>query len=128
MDSNVLQMTDIFLEELNVEKMNLETPIEEDQSLEISGEMMYSEEDEDYFRYILEVIFIQRKKVKISLVYDTYFILENFDEKKVDSNYLASEFNKYVWPYLIQEIDNITSKMSINRIKLPSYGVIMNDR
>ncbi|MBM7558133.1 hypothetical protein [Halanaerobacter jeridensis] len=135
-----IQLVDIFLEELNLDKFeatgskkkflknNKKSMEEENQVIELSGQIMYSPEDEEAFKYIFGMEFKMEGEFKISLVYETYFILKNNNSLEINDNMLAERFNYHIWPYVTEQINNITSKMDLDGgIIIPSYGMISNE-
>lgn len=152
-DKNKISLEDVFLEELilkqvkketnDIEKINEEVNnkknfIKKDDNkemIEISSKLMHNVKNPNIFKYILGIDFKAENRFEISLVYDSYFFIDDDfknkqqKERDIDNELLSHEFNYYLWPYVIEQIANITSKMNIEeKIMVPSYGVISDER
>lgn len=133
-------LEDVFLEEIELNKVEnkfdsqIDTKDMKDSKeiMEISGQLMHNTENKKLFKYILAVDFKLEDQFDISLVYDSYFKVETNDgNKEIDLNreLLTNGFNNYLWPYVTEQISNITSKMNIERkIIIPAYGVIADEQ
>lgn len=133
-------LENIFLEEieLNKVKKGFDSQIvakdkkDSKEIMEISGQLMYNTENKKLFKYILAVDFKLEDQFDISLVYDSYFKVEtNNGNNEIDLNreLLTNRFNNYLWPYVTEQISNITSKMNIEKkIIIPAYGVIADEQ
>ncbi len=136
------QLKNIYLEELNLNKINSENQmsIKEERNgkksahaIELSGTIMYGVNDSDLIRYIFACEFIDKDSFEISIVYDTYFHVQETNgvdgSNGYDEDELISIFNRAIWPYVVEQINTLTSKMDIEeKITLPSYGVIMDEQ
>lgn len=133
-------LENIFLEEIELNKVEnkfdsqIDTKDMKDSKeiMEISGQLMYNTENTKLFKYVLAVDFKLEDQFDISLVYDSYFKVEtNNRNNQIELNrkLLTNGFNNYLWPYVTEQISNITSKMNIERkIIIPAYGVIADEK
>lgn len=139
MDNVNLRLEDIFLKEINSKKIDKGNFGQEQKSnyssepIKLSGQIMYSKNDKKLIKYIFGFDLMLKNHFEISLVYETYFILVEKDIfdirlKNLDENKLGNILNRQIWPYVVEQVNSISSKMDLEKgITLPPYGVINNE-
>lgn len=134
-----IELEQVFLEELTLSKleeteMKVEELLVEDKeqntaSIEISGKVLSNKDNDEFFKYILIITFKIEGEFKLSIIYDSYFNVKNISKDNFDEDELSDEFNYYLWPFAMEQISNITSKMKLDRkIIIPTLGVILNGK
>ena len=132
MDKIKFKLNNIYLEELNLNKLNSDKSTK-DITIEIQNKIMQNKEDISEIRCLFNAELKIYNSYEITIFYDAYFIInsksndipkfENFNEGKV-----SEIFNEKIWPYLTEQINSITTKMKIDSpVKLPPYDVIADD-
>ena len=139
MDNLNFRLKNIFLKEINSKKFDKEKLGQEKKSddslrpIKLSGQIMYNKKDKKLIKYIFGFDLMLENQFEISLVYETYFTLVeknilNIKEKNIDENELGNILNRQIWPYVVEQVNSISSKMDLEKgITLPPYGVMTSD-
>lgn len=141
MTNNNFRLKNIYLREINSKKIDQKDIEKEKQSdsiyqpIAISGQIMYNKNDKDLIKYLFGFELNLKNEFEISIIYETYFKLVDekmnalsIEENEINEDELGNLFNEQIWPYVIEQVNSITSKMNLKRgITLPPYGVIVNE-
>lgn len=125
----------VFLEEVTLKKdmysskkselSSDETRNKLQQTIRISSNILRNKKDPSEIKYITQVNFIVKGHFEITALLNSFLQFRGLEELKLSEPEIRDQLNFHVWPYITEQIQNITGRMkNYKGITVPPYEIV----
>lgn len=125
----------VFLEEISLKKdiyssKKQEIPEEDtkkrlQQTIRISSNILRNKNRTSEIKYITQVNFIVQGHFEISALLNSFIHFKGLEELEVSDSELRDQLNFHIWPYITEQIQNLTGRMkNYKGMIVPPYEIV----